>query len=226
MKIELHAHTCEVSRCGHVPAVEVVRACKDAGYDGIVITDHYSPPHIENCGFTEHDDIINSYLTGYRKAREEGEKIGLRVFLGIEMTCVKTSLNDYLVYGLEEKDLFAMPILSRLTFDEAAAALPEHTVLYQAHPFRNSMTVMKPEKLFGIEVYNGNIRHDSRNDIARLWAEKYSLHQVSGSDYHQSVDTFCGGADFFDDIKSERELADALRNDRYTLIKSNPDIIA
>ena len=39
-KYELHCHTKEVSRCGAVPAAEIVKMYKENGYDGIVITDH------------------------------------------------------------------------------------------------------------------------------------------------------------------------------------------
>lgn len=219
MKIELHAHTKEASRCGHVHAADVVTACKESGYDGIVITDHFSPALLDNCGCDEKKDIVDTYLKGYRTAREHGEKIGLKVFLGIELFCAPTSYNDYLVYGIDEEYLYNAPLLYRMTFDEAMKEIPENAVVYQAHPFRNSMTVTPPKKLFGIEVYNGNIRHDSRNEIAEKWADMFGLHKISGSDYHQSCDKFCGGADFFDDIKNEKELAQALRNDRYTLIK-------
>lgn len=37
---EMHAHTSQTSRCGEVPAEQVVNTFKNLGYDGIVITDH------------------------------------------------------------------------------------------------------------------------------------------------------------------------------------------
>ena len=39
---DLHVHTSNVSPCAHVKAEEVVRLYAQAGYKGIVITDHYS----------------------------------------------------------------------------------------------------------------------------------------------------------------------------------------
>ena len=40
-KYELHSHTKECDRGSQLSAGELVRLYKDAGYDGIVITDHY-----------------------------------------------------------------------------------------------------------------------------------------------------------------------------------------
>ena len=37
---EMHAHTSQTSRCGEVPAEQVVNTFKNLGYDGIVITDN------------------------------------------------------------------------------------------------------------------------------------------------------------------------------------------
>lgn len=41
-RYDLHVHTSEVSACGSIPAKEVVRLYHQAGYDGLVITDHYA----------------------------------------------------------------------------------------------------------------------------------------------------------------------------------------
>ena len=40
-KYELHAHTAECDLAARVGARDMVRLYKEAGYDGIVITDHY-----------------------------------------------------------------------------------------------------------------------------------------------------------------------------------------
>jgi len=47
-KYDTHVHTKEVSPCGKVPAIEVVKLYKDAGYHGIVITDHYCDSFFES----------------------------------------------------------------------------------------------------------------------------------------------------------------------------------
>ena len=36
-RYDTHVHTCEVSPCGKVPAEEMVRLYREAGYQGIII---------------------------------------------------------------------------------------------------------------------------------------------------------------------------------------------
>lgn len=42
-KYEMHCHTGPVSQCGRVKPKEIMRLYSEAGYSGIVLTDHYSP---------------------------------------------------------------------------------------------------------------------------------------------------------------------------------------
>ena len=41
MLLDTHVHTCQVSPCGKVPAKEMIELYKEAGYGGVIITDHY-----------------------------------------------------------------------------------------------------------------------------------------------------------------------------------------
>ena len=92
-------------------------------------------------------------------------------------------------------------------------------LLYQAHPFRNDMTIIRPELLFGIEVQNTHPRHDSRNDIAMAWAEKYGLHKIAGSDCHQVVDVGTSAIVTDENVQTMEDLVRVLRNDRFTMIR-------
>ena len=42
-KVEAHAHTAQVSLCAKMPAEQMVHQVKDAGYDAVIVTDHYTP---------------------------------------------------------------------------------------------------------------------------------------------------------------------------------------
>jgi predicted metal-dependent phosphoesterase TrpH len=92
-------------------------------------------------------------------------------------------------------------------------------LLYQAHPFRKDMTIIKPELLFGIEVQNTHPRHDSRNDIAMAWAEKYGLHKIAGSDCHQVVDVGTSAIVTDENVQTMDDLVRVLRNDQFTMIR-------
>ena len=102
--------------------------------------------------------------------------------------------------------------------EEFSAFAKENGILfYQAHPFRNRMSVINPEYLFGIEVQNTHPRHDSRNDIAAMWAEKYNLHKIAGSDCHQIQDVGTSAIYTDYEVRNMDDLVHVLRNDLYEI---------
>lgn len=212
MKIDLHVHTKEISICGHMPAAEVVQRYKAAGYDCIVITNHfntYTETHFKEQGI---NDFFKIYHESYLLAKEEGEKAGLLVLNGYEIRFDEAD-SDFLVYGMSDataadyKKLFSMR-----PRDFSEIAKEQGFLFYQAHPFRNNMKITNPELLTGIEIKNGNPRHDSRNDIAQIWAQKFNMHMIAGSDAHRPEDVGVTG------ITANRELRDI--NDLISLLLS------
>ena len=224
MLFDLHVHTKESSPCGQIEAKELPGLYKEKGYDGIVITDHFVRSCMVNHYNLPYDDYCVLHKKGYEQAKEAGEKIGITVFYGIELRLDATGNNDYLVYGmpneflLENKDIFTWSV-SQLR----EAADENGFVFYQAHPFRNTMNIVDPEFLFGVEVFNGKpyVRpiDSQRNEIANLWAEKFSLHKIAGSDCHRITQLATAGAKFACQIESENDFLDALKNDNYYLVE-------
>ena len=98
MRLEMHAHDCEVSPCAVIKAKELVDGYKEAGYDGIVITNHFDKGIMHLWGETT-EEHYQTYLRGYELAKEEGERVGLRVILGMEIR-LECGPEDYLVYGV------------------------------------------------------------------------------------------------------------------------------
>jgi predicted metal-dependent phosphoesterase TrpH len=219
MKIDLHVHTSEVSFCGHMSGGEIAEAYKEKGYDLIVITNHfntYTANRLENEKGVS--DFFRYYNDMYLYAKEEGEKRGLTVLNGYEIRFDGAD-NDYLIYGMPDataaryKELFKMS-----PKDFSAIANEEGFLFYQAHPFRNGMKIINPAYLFGIEIRNGNPRHDSRNDIAEAWAKKYGMHEIAGSDCHQPEDAGVTGIITERQIKTEHDLLSMLRDDDYSIL--------
>lgn len=189
---ETHCHTSEVSTCGEVAAKEAVENYIRAGYSGIVITDHFNADTFEHMQTKSYDEMVSHYLTGYNAAKEAA-KGRLSVFLGLELRFYE-NFNDYLVYGVTEEFLRSHTDLMEMGIEKFFSLAHQNgIVIFQAHPFRNNMTMVNPVFIDGIEVYNGNPRHDSRNDIARAWAEKFGKKMSSGSDYHEEGDLARGG---------------------------------
>lgn len=219
MKIELHFHTSEVSPCGCVGAEDGIKLYKEYGYDAVVVTDHFSPYVYESAKDRLGEEYKAEHsLIGYRKAKEAGEKYGVKVFLGCEI-CLYGASNDYLLYGIDE-DFFNHPEYMRMRVRELSDFCRERgIILVQAHPMRNNMTIVRPELLDGIEINNGNPRHDSRNDIAEEWAEKYKMKiRTSGSDFHQTEDAGQGGIITDRDINSMEDLKKLLLSGDFRII--------
>lgn len=218
MKIELHAHTSEVSFCGKVPAKDLVRLYREAGYDCLVITNHFNDYTAKLHAEAGRPDFPKYYHEEFEKAARFGREAGLLVLCGYEVRFLSYGVNDFLVYGMPRdiaEDAERIFSMDPHTFGELARK--RDFLFYQAHPFRNSMTITDPADLFGIEVNNAHPRHDSRNDVAKLWADKFHLHGIAGSDCHQAQDAGHAGILTEETVRNMEDLVRVLRNDLYTV---------
>jgi predicted metal-dependent phosphoesterase TrpH len=192
-RYDTHVHTSESSDCGELPATDVVRLYKEAGYSGIVITDHFHSFFFDRFPDLSWPDKVERYLLGYRLAVQEGSRIGLNVLLGMEMRFSESN-NDYLVYGFDETFLLEHPALYRVGLRGFRDIIQGTGIrIYQAHPFRNGMERVDPKLLDGVEVFNGHPRHNSRNHLAREFAVEHSIRMIAGSDSHEAGDVGSSG---------------------------------
>lgn len=192
-KYDTHVHTSETSPCGRVPGTMGARMYKEAGYHGIVITDHYFNEYFSSLGKKSWEEKIDIYLQGYKNAYNEGQKIGLNVILGMELR-FSENYNDYLVYGIDEAFLKENPKLYELNLKKFKERIKGKDILvYQAHPFRSWVSPADPKYLDGAEVFNGCPRQNSRNHRALRFAQENHLRMISGSDFHQIEDVAIGG---------------------------------
>lgn len=221
MKIETHLHTAECDIYAHVKAKDIVRLYQNDGYDCIVVTDHYFSLFFEwfqdELAGKTHEQIVQRWLRGYYNAREEGEKLGVTVLPAAEVRFDNT-INDYLIYGVDEDFFMHAPFLNTLSgVKELISILPKDACVVQAHPFRNKMTIEDPAPLFGIEVHNGGT-DEFRNSMAKLFAEYYGKAMLSGSDFHKENHLARGGIECDTPIKTPVEFRALLRSGKYTLL--------
>lgn len=218
-KIETHLHTLYSSSCAIISAQEIVDGYLAAGYDGVIVTDHYNRDTFRMLGTgtaAEHDKV-EAFLTGYRKVREEGEKRGLKVYRGAEVR-FDGSWNDYLLYGFSDELLsdpegvFTMGVERFYALCRAEGALLVH-----AHPFRNGGEPTTPKALDGAEVYNINCYHDNRNELAMRFACENGLLKTAGSDCHGVEQVGTAGILTERLPRDERELVALLRSGKYEL---------
>lgn len=191
---EMHYHTPQTSYCGHIPPAEALPKYKEAGYAGVVVTDHFYKEWFDDKGEIPWEEKIERWLTGYRAAQETARTLeDFTVILGMELRFTD-NLNDHLVYGIDEALLKENPELYLMTPAEFRRFADAHGLFFaQAHPFRSVCTPRDPAVLHGVEIYNGNGRHNSHNHKAEAFAEENGLIALSGSDFHEWEDLCMGG---------------------------------
>lgn len=218
---EMHAHTKEVSNCAVATAKDLVESYKGTEYKGIVLTNHlnemtFKRIHMEDASW---DEKIDHFLSGYNILKKEaGDRFN--VLLGVEINFYNTA-NDYLVYGVTEEFLRSNGDLMAMDLEELSKITHENgLLLVQAHPFRRDMEVADWKLLDGYEIFNGNPRHYSSNEIAEEWAKFHNKSLVlSGSDFHEIEDAGIGGVYFNKEIKTNGELLEELKAGNYRVRK-------
>lgn len=181
-RLELHAHSSPASGCSEVPADELVRVFKEAGYDGIALTNHF----IANSDYTgSKENTIEMFKKDIYLAQETGDKLGIKVYTGAELRFHNHSNNDYLFFGYtldELPDIFDYLNTDLETFVKEYKK--ESSLLIQAHPFRNNMIRMNSDLLDAIEAFNVHQNHNSRVAVAAKYAAAEGKIMTVGSDYH------------------------------------------
>lgn len=184
-KYETHLHTSPVSKCARAGVREVLEFYKSLGYEGIFLTNHFLDGNINVDWNLSHEGRIDFYFSDYEQALELSEEIGIKVFLGVEISYAGT---DFLIYGLDKAWYLAHPEIMQMSKKkELAFLMEEGALVIQAHPFRESGHIdhirLFPRSVHGIEIINSS-RPDFENDLARQYADNYGLLYFAGSDNH------------------------------------------
>ncbi len=222
MFTELHFHTSETSFCGKVPAEDGIKAYKAYGYDAVVVTDHLYRSYYESYynGKLSYEEVTDWWLGGYHTAKAAGDKYGLKVFLGCEISFDQgVADNDYLVYGMTEEMFYEHRELWTLNEKSFREFADKHGLFVaQAHPFRTWCKPCPVEYLDGVEVFNSHPRHEQANHKAmEMWLTS-DLIPICGSDYHDPDAIRGCGIDFKRDAESIRDIIDMLLKRDYGLV--------
>lgn len=181
-RFELHAHTKPVSPCSEIPPAELVQRYLDQGFHGVVITNHFNLDYL--LGLPK-EEALEYYLAGYEETKKAAEGTGLQILLGTEIR-FNEHTNEFLIYGVDRQILSECYDYLDKSFSayRAEVQLP-HSVLVQAHPFRDRNVPREPELMDGIEVFNMHPGHNSRvAQAARLAAATPDCIKTVGTDFH------------------------------------------
>jgi hypothetical protein len=188
-KFETHLHTSESSACGRDSGAEMIRACKTAGYSGAVITDHFFNG---NCAVSRTglswEERVRLFVSGYENAKREGDEIGIDVYFGFEYN---NHGAEFLVYNFSADKILAYPEIMTDDFEKVSNKIRgDGGFMVHAHPFRQAEYLRTPGRVFpeltdAVEVVNAAHKNNPRfDDEAKMYAEKYNLCKIGGSDTH------------------------------------------
>lgn len=199
---ETHMHTSTGSACGSNTGAEMARAYKEAGYAGIIVTDHFFYGNTAIDRSLPWTEWAKRYVQGFYDAKEEGDKIGLSVFFGWE-SCYDGM--EFLIYGLSPEWLIDHPEIRDCSIpDQYRIVSEEGGLVIQAHPFREAdyihNIIQYPDHVDGFEVLNISNGYKSGyganscpwDDAALAMAKEHNLLMTAGSDQHSTSLLGCG----------------------------------
>lgn len=186
-KYETHVHTAPASKCAIATVRETLEFYKSIGYDGIFITNHFLDGNINIDKNEPYEKMINFYFSDYEEALKLEKEIGIKVFLGVEISYAGT---DFLIYGLDKNWFLNHPeIMDMRKSIELSYLMENGALVIQAHPFREASYIdhirLFPRVVHGVEIINAS-RTENENKMAKIYAENYGLLQFAGSDNHKA----------------------------------------
>lgn len=224
-KFETHLHTSESSACGRSSGEEMIRACKRAGYSGAIVTDHFFNG---NCAIRGRSgswrESVRLFMHGFENARTAGNKIGIDVYFGFEYN-YQGSGTEFLIYNFGEAKLVAYPEIMTDDIDKVAERVRgEGGFIIHTHPFRREVYLQYPRRVFpectdAVETVNS--AHEGRNPEfdrdAKIYAEKYNLIKMGGSDAHWTQGIKSGVA-FRKRPSSYEDMINMLKEQNYIIL--------
>ena len=216
---ETHLHTSQSSACACCTGREMALACKEAGYTGIIVTDHNWGGNTSVNRRMPWKDWVDAFFEGYEDARKMGEKIGLDVFPGYEAGYQGT---EFLIYGMDREFMLKHPELRTASIEEQYELVHlAGGIVIHAHPFREEYYIPEirlfPEYVDGVEGVNathsnsGSRSHNAAvfDERAIAYAAEHKLPLTAGSDIHTSS-LLGGGMAFGRKLESMRDFIKAL----------------
>ena len=212
MLIDLHTHSNGISRCCQIDGKDMVLVTKNAGMDGIILTNHYDKNYLLN--ENDIDGFAQRYVDEYYYVKEEGKKINFKVFFGIEVTLAKHNNIHMLVYGVDTDFVLKYPSLYDYTQKELYELVHKHNgILVQAHPFRKGIDVLLDLKyLDGVEA-NCHPLYDATH-IVKLSkiAKDNDLLLTCGGDFHNDTHRPKCGVYLDESLKDTNEIVNYLKS--------------
>jgi hypothetical protein len=222
---ETHLHTEEASACAILSGAEQARLYKEAGYTGIIVTDHFFNGNSCISKELPWGERIDLFCRGYEEAKAEGDRIGLSVFFGWESTY---DTQDFLIYGLDKEWLKGHPeMLSWSVEEQYKYVHADGGYVVQAHPFRIRPYIKKirvyPNSVDAVEVINVGNCNAEYDRQAEAYAKVHQLPGLAGTDNH-GRESWNSGVAFDTRVNSIEEFLGIIKSGNYQLIRPKETI--
>ena len=217
---ETHCHGSQCSACAKSPTQDMVRAYREAGYAGMVLTDHFIYGNTAVSRSLPWEQRMQAYYDAFLDAKAVGDALDFDVIFGFEHWY--GSGKEMLVYGIDLDFLLEHPQIPELSIDEFADLVHENGgLLVQAHPYRRRYYIrdevtIRPDLVVGIEVYNA-WNSPGENPEALELAKTGEFIYTCGGDTHADWDKMVGAAGSLlpHRVKTTQEFAKALREKKH-----------
>ena len=219
-KYELHCHCKENSPCGWMTAKETAERYRQAGYNGVVLTDHFRTDIIEKLSGTSWEEKVNFYWKPYKELKAVYQGSDFFIGHGLEIRFDNNG-NDILLYGFSD-DLFLKEGESwvKMGLPDFYKKYHDKMLIIQAHPNRCATTYQEPlAYLHGIEVKNASPRNENHNEISEQTVrENPWLIATGGSDCHRKEDVAGSGMGCEKRIYTDKELIKVLKSKAFNIL--------
>ena len=219
--VQLHLHTSDTSRCGHATGAEIARACKDAGYSVIAITDHFFNANIGCDRSLPWEEKVEYLMRGYRSAKKAGDEIGLTVLFGWETF---QEGRELLTYGLGEQFLLDNKDIDKLDYYEYIRLVTDSGgKIIHAHPYRKAVYIPDftpdPKSVEAYEVYNAGNAEEDWNEKALKDAQANGLLMFAGSDSHNTENVVKGAMRFDHPVSNIHEIFEEAKKGNCEIVR-------
>ena len=217
---ETHCHSSESSACGRNTSVEMAKAHKEAGYTGMILTNHNWGGNTAVSRELSWCDFIDRFFEPFYPAKEWGDANDLQVFCGYEAGYNGT---EFLIYGIDIDWMREHPEIRDASIEEQFEIIHSGGgIVVHAHPFREAFYISEvrlfPEYIDGVEALNAShcplrALPDNRifNEKALKYARELGMFITGGSDTH-SVNLLGGGVAFPTKLTDIRDFTERLIN--------------
>ena len=214
-------HTKEGSACGRKSVHDMIKKYHSIGLSGAVITNHFSRGNTAVDRSLDWDSYLDGFCKCYFDGKKTAKKYDFDLLFGLEQSYGNGK--EFLVYGITPEFLYSRPYLRSAGVEEWHRELKKAGgFLAYAHPFRDRPYIKEPDAMpdlslcDGIECYN-YCNQPPENEKAEKAFKNAGLPLIAGSDLHDDNFPACFSVGFNRRIKTERDLADALRENNFTL---------